>query len=92
MISIQIPTGHILPQEILKRCIILGDLHSEKKIVSDFRQEFLILKAKYVITDYSNTLINSIINSFHQDKEDFLIPTTFSEQRKEAKFQVIFCK
>ena len=41
---------------------------------------------------YPNGFINSVINNFHQRKEDFLIQSTLFEEQKEINFQALFCK
>ena len=50
-----------------------------------------IIKVKYLNSGYLDRFINSVINSFHQTKEDFLIPPTLFEKRgKKISFQVPF--
>ena len=46
----------------------------------------------YGYTGHPNGFLDSIINNFHQTKEDFLIPPSLFEERKEISFQVLFCK
>ena len=75
-----------------KKNVIVGDLHRANKISSDLEKEISIIKAKYLKAGYPNEFIDSIINDFHQTKEDFLIPPSLFEERKEISFQVPFCK
>ena len=75
-----------------KKNVIVGDLHRANKIISDSEKEISIIKAKYLKGGYPTGLIDSIINDFHQTKEDFLIPPSLSEDWKEISFQVPFCK
>ena len=71
---------------------MVADLHRANKIISDSEKEISIIKAKYLKGGYPTGLIDSIINDFHQTKEDFLIPPSLSEDWKEISFQVPFCK
>ena len=50
------------------------------------------MKAKYLKVGYPNGFIDSIVNDFHQTKEDFPIPPSLFEERKEISFQVPFCR
>ena len=75
-----------------KKNVIVGDLHRANKISSDLEKEISIIKAKYLKACYPNGFIDSIINDFHQTKEDFLIPPSSIEEQKEIIFQVPFCK
>ena len=75
-----------------KKNVIVGYLHRANKISSDLEKEIFIIKAKYLKAGYPNGFIDSIINDFHQTKEDFLIPPSLFEERKEISFQVPFCK
>ena len=52
-----------------------------------------IIKVKYLKAGYLDIFINSVINSFHQTKEDFLIPPTLFEKRgKKIVFRYHFEK
>ena len=62
-----------------KKNVIVGDLHRANKISSDLEKEISIIKAKYLKACYPNGFIDSIINDFHQTKEDFLIPPSSTE-------------
>ena len=75
-----------------KKNVIAGDLHRANKISSNLEKEISIIKAKYLKAGYPNGFIDSIINDFHQTKEDFLIPPSLFEERKEISFLVPFCK
>ena len=75
-----------------KKNVIVGDLHRANKISSNLEKEIFIIKAKYLKCGYPNEFIDSIINHFYQTKEDFLIPPSLFEERKEISFQVPFCK
>ena len=75
-----------------KKIVIVGDLHRANKINSDLEKEVSIIKAKYLKAGYLNGFIDSIINDFHQTKEDFLIPPSLFEEQKEISFQVPYCK
>ena len=84
------PTGK--ERQMNQKNVIVGDLHCANKISSDLEKEISIIKAKYLKAGYPNGFIDSIINDFHQTKEDFLIPPSLFEERKEISFQVPFCK
>ena len=55
-------------------------------------KEISVIKTKYLKAGYPNGFIDSIINDFHQTKEDFLIPPSLFEEQKEISFQVPYCK
>ena len=69
-----------------KKNAIVGELHCTNKISSDLQKEISIIKAKYLKADYQKGFIDSIINDFHQTKEDFLIPPSLFEEQKEISF------
>ena len=73
-----------------KKNVILGNFHCANKISSDLEEEIFIIKANYLKASYPNGLIDSVINYFHQTKEDFLIPPSLKEQKK--NYQVPFCE
>ena len=75
-----------------KKNVIVGDFHCANKISSELEKEISIIKAKYLKAGYPNGFIDSIINDFHQTKEDFLIPPSLFDEQKEISFQVPFCK
>ena len=75
-----------------KKNDIIGDLHCVNNLSSNFVQEVGIIRNKYIKTDYPFRFINSIIDCFHQEKEDPLIPTSLLEERKEVSFQIHFSK
>ena len=52
----------------------MGDLHYANKISSDLEEEISIIKSKYLKAGYPNEFVDSIINHFHETKEDFQIP------------------
>ena len=70
--------------------VIVGDLHRANKISSDLEKHISIIKAKYLKAGYPNGFIDSIINDFHQNKEDFLITQSLLEEWK-ISFQVPYC-
>ena len=80
-----------MPRNYIKN-VIVGDLDRANKISSDLEKEVSIIKAKYLKAGYLNGFIDSIINDFHQTKEDFLIPPSLFEDRKEISFQIPYCK
>ena len=41
---------------------------------------------------YPIRFINSIITNFEQEKDDYLIPPTLFDEKKEAIFQIPYCK
>ena len=73
-----------------KKNVIVGDLHRANKISSNLEKEIFIIKAKYLKSGYPNEFIDSIINHFYQTTEDFLIPPSLFEERKEVSFQIPF--
>ena len=72
--------------------VIIGDLHHVKNLSSNFEQEVRIKRNKYVKAGYPFHFINSVIDSFAQEKEDPIIPISLFEERKEVSFQIPFCK
>ena len=75
-----------------KENVTVGDLHRAAKVTSDLEQEIFIVKVKYSKAGYPNAFIHSVINNFHQTKDDFLIPPTLFEEREEISFQIPYCK
>ena len=75
-----------------KNNAVVGDLHHATKISSNLGKEISIIKAKYLKAGYPNGSFDSIINGFHQTKEDFPTPPSFFGERKEITFQVPFCE
>ena len=69
---------------------MVAELHHANKITSNLKKKISIIKAKYLKATYPNGIIDSIINDFHQTKEDFLIPPSLFEQEKEISIQVPF--
>ena len=63
-----------------KNNVIVVDLHHANKISSNLEKEISIIKAKYLKAGYPSGFIDSIINDFHQTKEDFLIPRSLFEE------------
>ena len=55
-----------------------------------FEQEVRI-RNKYIKAGYLFHFINAVTDSFIQEKEDPIIPTSL-EERKEVSFQIPFCK
>ena len=72
--------------------VIIGDLHHVKNLSSNFEQEVRIKRNKYVKAGYPFHFINSVIDSFSQEKKDPIIPISLFEERKEVSFQIPFCK
>ena len=75
-----------------KRNLITGDLHRASKISSNIEHEIKIIKSKYIKAGYPLAFISSVIDTFHQEKEDFIIPPSLFEERKEVYFQIPFCR
>ena len=67
-----------------KKNVIIGDLHRVKNLSSDFEQEVKITRNKYIKAGYRFRFINSVIDSFIQEKEGPIIPTSLFEERKEV--------
>ena len=82
---------NMLYQEIIKKCVV-GDLDHANKINSNLEKEVSIIKAKCLKAGYPNGFINSMINDFHQIKEDFLISPSLFEEQKEISLQLSFVK
>ena len=72
--------------------VIMGDLHRASNLSSNFRQEVWIIRGKYIKTGFSFCFINSITDTFNQEKEDLFRPICLFEERKEVSFQIIFWK
>lgn len=53
--------------------LILKDIYRANKVTSNFEQEILIIKAKYIKADYPNIFINLIISNFIKTKKTFLL-------------------
>lgn len=75
-----------------KNNVIMRNLHRVNNLSSNFAQEVWIIRDEYIKTGYFLCFINSIIDSFNQEKEDPFRPTCLFEERKEASFQILFRK
>ena len=73
-----------------KKNVIIGDLHRVKNLSSDFEQEVKITRNKYIKAGYRFRFVNSVIDSFIQEKKVLLYQQAYL--RKEKKFQIPFCK
>ena len=73
-----------------KKNVIIGNLHCVKNLSSNFEQEVRIIRNKHIKAGYPFHFINSVIDSFIQEEEDPIIPTSLFEKRKEASFQIPF--
>ena len=73
-----------------KKNVIIRDLHRVKNLSSNFEQEVGIIGDEYIKARYPFRFINSVIDSFNQEKEDRLIPTSLFEERKEVHFKNTF--
>ena len=58
----------------------------------DGEQEVRIISNKHIKADYPFPFTNFVIDSFIQEKEDPIIPTSLFEEIKEVSFQIPFCK
>ena len=72
--------------------MLLLELHRVKNLSSNFEQEVGIIGDEYIKARYPFRFINSVIDSFNQEKEDRLIPTSLFEERKEVHFKILFWK
>ena len=70
--------------------MLLLELHRVKNLSSNFEQEVGIIGDEYIKARYPFRFINSVIDSFNQEKEDRLIPTSLFEERKEVRLQIHF--
>ena len=75
-----------------KKNAIIEDLHRVKNLSSNFEQEVRMIRNKYIKAGYPFHFINSVIDSFIQEKEDPIIPTSLFEERREVSFQIPFGK
>ena len=75
-----------------KKNVLIGDLHHVKNLSSNFEQEIRIMRNKYIKAGYPFHFVNSVIDSFIQEKEDPIIPLRLFEERKEVSFQIPSCK
>ena len=73
-----------------KKNVIIVDLHCVKNLSSNFEQEVRTIRNKHIKAGYPFHFINSVIDSFIQEEEDPIIPTSLFEKRKEASFQIPF--
>ena len=69
-----------------KRCewnTTSSDLHRSKRTLSNFDEEILLIKEKFVKADYLLCFFGSVVNQFRNGKEcvnkDFLIPPSLIE-------------
>ena len=66
-----------------KQNTINGDLHRSKRILSNFDEEILQIKEKFMKADYPLRFINSVSNEFQKGKESgderFIIPSSLFE-------------
>ena len=69
-----------------KRKTINGDLPRSKRILSNFDEEILLIKEKFMKADYPLPFINSLVNEFQKAKkcgdESFINPPSFFEITK----------
>ena len=83
-----------------KRCkqnTINGDLHRSKIILSNFDEEILQIKEKFMEADYPLRFINSVANEFQKGKksgdESFIIPPSLFEITKPFIFiEIPYCE
>ena len=75
-----------------KKNVIIEDLHRVKNLSSNFEQEVRMIRNKYIKAGYPFHFINSVIDSFIQEKEDPIIPTSLFEERREVSFRIPFGK
>ena len=61
--------------------MLLLELHRVKNLSSNFEQEVGIIGDEYIKARYPFCFINSVIDSFNQEKEDCLIPTSLFVER-----------
>ena len=71
-----------------KNNVIIRDLHHVKNLSSHFEEEVKIIRKKDTRAAYPFHFINSVIDSFLQEKEVCIIPTNSFEERKEVSFQI----
>ena len=64
-----------------KKNVIIRDLHRVKNLSLNFEQEVGIIGDEYIKARYPFCFINSVIDSFNQEKEDCLIPTSLFVER-----------
>ena len=69
-----------------KKNVIIGNLHHGKNLSSNFEKKVRIIRDKYIKTGYPFRFINSITDGLNQEKEDYLIPTSLFQERKEVSF------
>ena len=85
---------NVFPAIKITSCVSIGNPLCQEIIKMSQQETFIIsvIKAKYLKAGYLDGFIDSIINDFHQTKEDFLIPPSLFEEQKKISFQVPFCK
>ena len=77
-------------QKRYKQNTINADLHRSKRISSNFEDEILLIKEKFMKDDYPLRFISSVVNEFQKCQEcgekSFVIPPTLSEITKNFMF------
>ena len=79
-----------------KRNTIICDLRHSKRMLSNFDEDILMIKKKFMKADYLLRFINSVVNEFQKGKEcgdeTFIIPPSLFEIAKAFIFiEIPFC-
>ena len=76
-IKLPVPWASNIPKRY-KRNTINTDLYRAKRIATNFDNELVIIKRKFLAVDYPHRFINSVINTFiekeNKKEEEYLIP------------------
>ena len=80
-----------------KRNTVNCDLRHSKRILSNFDEDILMIKKKFMKADYLLRFINSVVNEFQKGKEcgdeTFIIPPNLLEMAKSFMFvEITYCE
>ena len=65
-----------------KRIAIIGELHREKQIASNFDKEIRKIREKYGNAGFPSNFLNEATHNFKKETEETIIPEWLFEERK----------
>ena len=71
-----------------KRNAIIGELNRAKKISDNFENEIKLTRMKFKKAGYPSRFVESIIKSFLEPKEEFIIPPNLFKDRVTINVQI----
>ena len=68
-----------------KQIVVIGDFQRSKRIFSNFEMEIKVIKCKFRNADYSQKILNSVIQQFFtcKNNDSFIIPPDLFEESKQ---------